>query len=166
MGRGTSDSDVGPLVDAAQHARVDALVGDALRAGARCELGGRPGDGPGYFYEPTVLSAVPSTARVLREEIFGPVVPIRTFRTEAEVLATANDGDLGLAAYVFTRDLERAMRVVEQLEAGMVAVNRGMVSEPAAPFGGVKQSGLGREGGVEGIDEYLALKVATFSVSS
>ena len=115
-------------------------------------------DGPGYFYEPTVLADVPADARLLSEEIFGPVAPVATFSTEEEALAAANRTEYGLVAYVYTRDLNRALRVSEGLESGMVGLNQGVVSNPAAPFGGVKQSGFGREGGFEGIGEYLETK--------
>ena len=115
-------------------------------------------DGPGYFYEPTVLADVPADARLLSEEIFGPVAPVATFSTEEQALAAANRTEYGLVAYVYTRDLNRALRVCEGLESGMVGLNQGVVSNPAAPFGGVKQSGFGREGGFEGIGEYLETK--------
>jgi succinate-semialdehyde dehydrogenase/glutarate-semialdehyde dehydrogenase len=114
--------------------------------------------GPGYFYAPTVLSNVPHDARILREEVFGPVAPIATFRTEEEGIAAANNTEFGLVAFAYTRDLHRALRVAESLEAGMVGLNQGVVSNAAAPFGGVKQSGLGREGGHEGINEYVNVK--------
>ena len=115
-------------------------------------------DGPGAFYMPTVLASVPDGARVLSEEIFGPVAPIRTFAAEDEAIATANATEYGLVAYVYTQDLKRAFRVIEKLQTGMVGLNQGIVSNAAAPFGGVKASGFGREGGPEGIEEYLALK--------
>ena len=121
-------------------------------------VGGSSLDGAGYFYEPTVLGDVPRRARVLREEIFGPVAPIASFDSEEEAIAAANDTEYGLVAYVFTRDLKRALRVCEGLETGMIGLNQGMVSNAGAPFGGVKQSGIGREGGNEGIDEYLETK--------
>jgi len=115
-------------------------------------------DGPGYFYPPTVLTDVPEGARISREEIFGPVAAIQTFTSEAEVLRAANDTEFGLVSYLYTRDLGRALRMVEQLETGMIGLNRGYVSDPSAPFGGMKQSGVGREGGTTGIDEYLEQK--------
>jgi succinate-semialdehyde dehydrogenase / glutarate-semialdehyde dehydrogenase len=159
VGRGTEDGvDLGPLIDDDQRGKVQELVEDAVSKGANVLLGGHPADGPGYFYAPTVLDDVPHTARLLKEEIFGPVAPVTTFRTEEEAVAEANDTIYGLVAYVFTNDLKRAFRVCEALETGMVGLNQGMVSNPAAPFGGVKQSGFGREGGPEGIDEYLETK--------
>jgi succinate-semialdehyde dehydrogenase/glutarate-semialdehyde dehydrogenase len=150
--------DVGPLIDATQREKVQELVSDAVERGAKTLVGGQPGDGPGYFYEPTVLAAVPDDARLLSEEIFGPVAPVATFSTDDEALAAANRTEYGLVAYVYTRDLQRALRVAEGIETGMVGLNQGVVSNPAAPFGGVKQSGFGREGGFEGIEEYLETK--------
>jgi succinate-semialdehyde dehydrogenase/glutarate-semialdehyde dehydrogenase len=156
VGRGTrAGVDVGPLIDAAAQAKVRELVDDAVLRGARIACGGTPVGDRGYFYAPTVLTDVPADARLLQEEIFGPVAPIATFDTEAEAVARANDTEYGLAAYVFTRDLSRVLRLAEGLEFGMVGVNQGIVSNPAAPFGGVKASGFGREGGFEGIEEYL-----------
>ncbi|MFE3255421.1 NAD-dependent succinate-semialdehyde dehydrogenase [Nocardia sp. NPDC059091] len=152
------DVDLGPLINERQRATVTALVDDAIASGAVLRTGGKPLDGPGCFFEPTVLDTVPRTARMHREEIFGPVAAIYGFDTEAEVVAAANDTEFGLAAYIFTKDLDRALRVSDALEAGMVGINRGVVSDPAAPFGGVKQSGLGSEGGSEGIHEYLDTK--------
>ncbi|HWE89390.1 MAG TPA: NAD-dependent succinate-semialdehyde dehydrogenase, partial [Pseudonocardiaceae bacterium] len=159
VGRGTEDGvTVGPLIDAGAVAKVSGLVSDAVSAGATVRLGGTAVDGPGYFFQPTVLSEVPATARLRREEIFGPVAPISVFDTEDEAVAIANDTEYGLVSYVFTRDLQRALRVCERLETGMIGLNQGIVSNPAAPFGGVKQSGIGREGGRIGIDEYLETK--------
>ncbi len=159
VGRGTeADTDVGPLIDDRQRAIVTELVGDAAERGARVLTGGHALDGPGYFYAPTVLAGVPADARVLAEEIFGPVAPVATFATEEEAVGAANRTSYGLVAYLYTRDLSRALRVAERLETGMVGLNQGIVSNPAAPFGGVKQSGFGREGGFEGIDEYLETK--------
>ncbi len=159
VGDGTQDGiDVGPLVDQKAREGVDSLVQEAVAGGARVVVGGGPADGPGWFYQPTVLTDVPADARIAVEEIFGPVAPISTFRTEEEALARANDTAYGLIAYAFTRDLSRALRVSEALEFGMVGINQGVVSNPAAPFGGVKASGFGREGGFEGIDEYLEVK--------
>jgi succinate-semialdehyde dehydrogenase/glutarate-semialdehyde dehydrogenase len=159
VGRGTEEgSDVGPLVNAVQRAKVSELVEDAVEKGAGYALEGGVVDGPGYFYRPAVLTDVPADARLLREEIFGPVAPIATFTDEADAVAAANDTEFGLVAYVYTRDVTRALRVIEALDTGMVGLNRGIVSNPAAPFGGVKQSGVGREGGREGIEEYLEVK--------
>jgi succinate-semialdehyde dehydrogenase/glutarate-semialdehyde dehydrogenase len=159
VGRGTEDGvDVGPLIDAKARDGVAAMVEDARAKGATVVLGGRPAEGAGYFFEPTVVTGVPTDARVMTEEIFGPVAPIASFSTEEEVLQLANGTEYGLVAYVFTRDLSRMIRVSEGLEFGMVGINQGIVSNPAAPFGGVKASGFGREGGFEGIDEYLETK--------
>lgn len=159
VGRGTEDGvKVGPLVDEAALHKVQALVDDAVGRGARVLTGGTAVSGDGYFYAPTVLTGVPREARMAGEEIFGPVAPLTPFETEDEVVAAANDTEYGLVAYVFTNDLRRALRVAEALETGMVGLNQGIVSNPAAPFGGVKQSGLGREGGSVGIDEFLETK--------
>ena len=163
LGRGVEDGvAVGPLIDDEQRGKVRELVDDALAKGARCLVGGpeRVPGVPGYFFPPTVLAEVPGDARMLREEIFGPVAPIATFEDEDEAIAAANRTEYGLVAYVYTRDLDRALRVIERLETGMVGLNQGLVSNAAAPFGGVKQSGFGREGGAEGIDEYLSVKYA------
>jgi len=161
-GRGSEDGvQVGPLIDDDQRGKVRELVEDALERGAqRLTDGEADGSGRGYFYPPTVLTDVPDDARMLREEIFGPVAPITAFADEDEAIAAANRTEYGLVAYVFTRDLDRAIRVIERLETGMVGLNQGMVSNAAAPFGGVKQSGFGREGGAEGIEEYLSVKYA------
>jgi succinate-semialdehyde dehydrogenase/glutarate-semialdehyde dehydrogenase len=159
VGKGTVKGiDVGPLVDKKARDGVDALVQDAVAGGATVLTGGGPLPGKGWFYAPTVITNVPTNARIAVEEIFGPVAPISTFATEAEAIARANDTAYGLVAYAFTRDLARALRVSEELEFGMVGINQGVVSNPAAPFGGVKASGFGREGGFEGIDEYLEVK--------
>jgi succinate-semialdehyde dehydrogenase / glutarate-semialdehyde dehydrogenase len=159
VGRGTEDGvEVGPLIDQDQREKVSSLVEDAVGRGARALVGGHSRDGAGYFYDPTVLTDIPDEARLLREEIFGPVAPVKGFASEEEAIAAANDTEFGLVAYVYTRDLKRALRVVEALETGMVGLNQGMVSNPAAPFGGIKQSGFGREGGPEGIEEYLETK--------
>jgi succinate-semialdehyde dehydrogenase/glutarate-semialdehyde dehydrogenase len=159
LGRGTEAGvDVGPLIDGTQREKVQGLVEDAERKGAKVLVGGQAADGRGYFYEPTVLASVPKDAELLREEIFGPVAPVTAFDSEEDAIAAANDTEYGLVAYVYTRDLKRALRVVEGLETGMVGLNQGIVSNPAAPFGGVKQSGFGREGGHEGIKEYLETK--------
>ncbi|MEA2148027.1 MAG: succinate-semialdehyde dehydrogenase / glutarate-semialdehyde dehydrogenase, partial [Solirubrobacteraceae bacterium] len=159
VGRGTEPGvDVGPLIDATERDKVHELVQDALSAGATALTGAEPGDGPGWFYRPTVLREVPDDARVLHEEIFGPVAPLRAFSDEDEVIAAANATEYGLVAYLYTENLRRALRVGEQLETGMLGVNQGIVSNAAAPFGGVKHSGFGREGGREGIEEYLETK--------
>jgi succinate-semialdehyde dehydrogenase / glutarate-semialdehyde dehydrogenase len=165
IGRGVDDGvEVGPLIDAAGREKVSTLVADAVEKGARVLSGGDAIDGPGYFYRPTVLADVPRDARMQREEIFGPVAPLTSFDTQDEALAAANDTEYGLVAYVYTRDLARAVRVCERLEAGMVGLNQGIVSNPAAPFGGVKHSGLGREGGRVGIDEFLETKYIALNV--
>ena len=159
VGRGTEDDvTVGPLIDAKARDKVAELVADAIELGATVLTGGQPVEGAGYFFEPTVLTDVPATARLVREEIFGPVAAISTFATDEEAIARANDTEYGLAAYAFTRDLSRMLKVSEGLEFGMVGINQGIVSNPAAPFGGVKHSGFGREGGLEGIEEYLETK--------
>jgi succinate-semialdehyde dehydrogenase/glutarate-semialdehyde dehydrogenase len=165
VGRGTDpDVDVGPLIDDNQRSKVEELVADAVSRGARALIGGKRLDAPGYFYEPTVLVEVADDARLLREEIFGPVAPIATFSSEQDALAAANRTEYGLVSYVYTRDLDRAIRVSEGIESGMVGLNQGVVSNPAAPFGGVKQSGFGREGGFEGIGEYLETKYVALGV--
>ncbi|SED54452.1 succinate-semialdehyde dehydrogenase / glutarate-semialdehyde dehydrogenase [Amycolatopsis tolypomycina] len=159
MGRGTEqDVVVGPLIDQNAVDKVTELVKDATDRGARVLTGGSGVDGPGHFYPATVLTDVPQEARLTHEEIFGPVAPITPFDTEEEAVAKANDTEFGLVSYVFTSDLKRALRVSEALEAGMIGLNQGIVSNPAAPFGGIKQSGLGREGGSVGIDEFLETK--------
>jgi len=165
VGRGTEPGvEVGPLVDGTTRDKVDELVGDAVGRGAEVLTGGRAITGPGHFYQPTVLGSVPPGARLLSEEIFGPIAPVVAFDTEEEALQTANDTEFGLVAYVYTSDLRRAIRVVEGLETGMVGLNRGLVSNPAAPFGGVKASGIGREGGREGIEEYLETKYVAIDI--
>ncbi len=159
VGRGVDDDvEVGPLVDSSQRDTVAELVDDAVSAGAQVLTGGSVPEGEGWFYPPTVLAQVPTSARVRTEEIFGPVAPIFTFADEADALRMANDTEYGLVAYAFTQDYARAIRVYEGLETGMVGINQGIVSNPAAPFGGVKASGFGREGGAEGIEEYLETK--------
>jgi succinate-semialdehyde dehydrogenase/glutarate-semialdehyde dehydrogenase len=129
-------------------------------------VGGERLDGAGYFYKPTVLSDVPAEARVLKEEIFGPVAPVRGFASEDEAIDAANATEYGLVAYVFTRDVNRAFRVIERLETGMIGFNQGMVSNAGAPFGGVKQSGFGREGGPEGMKEYLETKYVAMNLGT
>jgi succinate-semialdehyde dehydrogenase/glutarate-semialdehyde dehydrogenase len=159
IGPGIDDGvQVGPLVDSAAIEKVTELVADAIDNGATLLTGGTAIDGPGYFYPPTVLTGVPTSAKVFREEIFGPVAPIITFDTDQDGIDKANDTEYGLVAYAFTENVTRAFTVAEKLETGMVGINQGIVSNPAAPFGGVKMSGLGREGGTEGIEEYLETK--------
>ncbi len=159
VGRGTEEGvQVGPLVDAKGRDKVNDLVRDALDRGARVHVGADPVDGPGYFYPPTVLSEVPLAARLSAEEIFGPVAAITEFDDEDEAVAAANNTEFGLVSYLFTENITRALRVSERLESGMVGLNTGLVSNPAAPFGGIKQSGLGREGGSVGIEEFLETK--------
>ena len=165
VGRGTEDGvKVGPMIDATQRAKVDELVRDATAKGAEAVVGGSIREGAGYFYEPTVLAGVGDDARMLREEIFGPVAPVIGFADEQAAVAAANDTEYGLVAYVYTADLKRAFRVIEGLETGMVGLNQGLVSNPAAPFGGVKASGFGREGGKEGIGEYLETKYVAMAL--
>jgi succinate-semialdehyde dehydrogenase/glutarate-semialdehyde dehydrogenase len=165
VGPGTRPGvDVGPLIDEAGRAKVESLVADAVERGARVLVGGSAPEGPGRFYPPTVLTDVDRDSRLMGTEIFGPVAALLTFDDEDEVLRAANDTDWGLVGYVFTRDLDRALRVSERLEVGMVGLNTGLVSNPAAPFGGVKQSGLGREGGRVGIDEFLEYKYVAIPV--
>jgi succinate-semialdehyde dehydrogenase/glutarate-semialdehyde dehydrogenase len=186
VGRGTEEGvDIGPLVDEDTREKVTELVTDAVRKGAQALIGGedvRSGshgslvdgdaddgaagclDGAGHFYAPTVLKGVAPGSRVLSEEIFGPVAPVIAFDSEDDAIAAANDTEFGLVAYVYTRDFRRALRVCEALETGMVGLNQGMVSNPAAPFGGVKQSGFGREGGYEGIEEYLETKYVAINM--
>ena len=164
MGNGLEEGvGLGPLVNADSRDKVAALVAGALKEGARALTGGALPDGPGYFYPATVLDRVAPGSGILREEIFGPVAPIATFVSETEAIEFANDSILGLVSYVYTGDLARGLRVAEALETGMVGLNRGLVSDPAAPFGGVKQSGLGREGGHEGMNEYLETKYVACS---
>jgi succinate-semialdehyde dehydrogenase / glutarate-semialdehyde dehydrogenase len=166
VGRGTEPGvEVGPLIEEKQRQKVAELVGDAVDKGAKAIVGGQAGDGAGYFFQPTVLSEVPADARLLREEVFGPVAPVVPFSSDAEAIAAANETEYGLVAYAFTTDLNRALRVAEALDTGMVGLNQGMVSNPAAPFGGVKESGFGREGGAEGIDEYLEVKYVAVNFS-
>jgi succinate-semialdehyde dehydrogenase/glutarate-semialdehyde dehydrogenase len=152
------DTDLGPLVDHRAVEKVNRLVDDAVAKGAVVVTQAPIPDGPGHYVAPTVLDHVPANADILREEVFGPVAAIRRFSTEEEAIAAGNDTEHGLAAFVITRDTERARRVSSRLQTGMVGINRGLVSDVAAPFGGVKQSGLGREGGPEGLHEYLQFK--------
>ncbi|QGQ19640.1 aldehyde dehydrogenase family protein [Cellulomonas sp. JZ18] len=149
------DTTVGPLIEQSAVDRVEELVTEAVDGGALLRVGGEPVRRPGYFYAPTVLTSVDPGLRVVTEETFGPVAPVVTFDDEDEAVRLANDTPFGLVAYAYTRDVGRAMRMAEQLDAGMVGINRGMVSDASAPFGGVKESGLGREGGAAGMEEYL-----------
>jgi succinate-semialdehyde dehydrogenase/glutarate-semialdehyde dehydrogenase len=159
VGRGTeANVELGPMIDAKQRDKVAELVDDALERGAKPLTGGSAVDGPGYFYEPTVLGGVEAGTRLLTEEIFGPVAPVISFSSEEEAISAANATEYGLAAYMFTTNFKRAIRVAEALETGMIGLNQGIVSNAAAPFGGIKQSGFGREGGHEGIGEYLETK--------
>jgi len=165
VGPGTQEGvTVGPLIDEKQQDKVVELVDDAIGRGASVVTGGGKAEGAGYFYNPTVLRGVTTDARMQREEVFGPVAPVYEFTTEEEALAAANDTEYGLVGYVYTSDLKRGFRVSEGLETGMVGLNRGLVSNPAAPFGGVKASGLGREGGFEGIEEYQITKYVGLDV--
>jgi succinate-semialdehyde dehydrogenase/glutarate-semialdehyde dehydrogenase len=165
VGRGTEEGvDVGPLIDDDQRGKVAGLVEDAVEKGAKALVGGSTVDGAGYFYEPTVLADVPPNARLLKEEIFGPVAPVASFESTEDAIAAANDTEYGLVAYVFTRDIKRALTVCEGLETGMIGLNQGMVSNAGAPFGGVKQSGIGREGGNEGVEEYLETKYVAINL--
>ena len=165
VGRGVEDDvKVGPLIDGTQRSKVAELVSDATSKGAQVLVGGQERDGAGYFYEPTVLGGVTGDARLLKEEIFGPVAPVIGFDDEDAAIAAANDTEFGLVAYVYTSDIKRAFRVVEKLQTGMVGLNQGLVSNAAAPFGGVKASGFGREGGPEGIDEYLNIKYVAMAM--
>jgi succinate-semialdehyde dehydrogenase/glutarate-semialdehyde dehydrogenase len=164
MGNGLEEGvALGPLVNKDGLDKVVSLVDDAVKKGAKVLTGGKAPGGKGYFYPATVLTAVPDSADMLREEIFGPVASIQTFKTEDEAVKRANDTEYGLVAYLYTRDLSRGLRVAERLESGMVGVNRGLVSDPAAPFGGVKQSGIGREGAHEGLMEFLETQYVSVS---
>jgi succinate-semialdehyde dehydrogenase / glutarate-semialdehyde dehydrogenase len=165
VGRGTEDDvKVGPLIDGTQRDKVAELVDHATGRGAEILLGGTKRDGAGYFYDPTVLTGIKADSRLLKEEIFGPVAPVVSFDDEEAAIAAANDTEFGLVAYVYTRDIKRAFRVCEKLQTGMIGLNQGLVSNAAAPFGGVKASGFGREGGKEGIDEYLEIKYVAMAM--
>jgi succinate-semialdehyde dehydrogenase / glutarate-semialdehyde dehydrogenase len=156
MGNGLDDGvTLGPLVNEDGRQKVISLVEDAVKKGAKVLTGGKKPDGPGFFYPATVLTDVPDSATMLRDEIFGPVASIQTFKSEDEVIKRANDTEYGLVAYLYTKDLSRGLRVSEKLDFGMIGLNRGLVSDPAAPFGGMKQSGIGREGAHEGLMEFL-----------
>lgn len=158
-GRGTeSTTNVGPLIDAKSRDKVNSLVSGAVAQGATAVVGGAPVDGPGYFFQPTVLTGVKPSSEILNEEIFGPVAPITTFSTEDEAVSLANASEYGLATYVFTKDFARGLRMADRIETGMMGLNAGVISNAAAPFGGVKQSGLGREGSLEGIEEYQSIQ--------
>jgi len=153
-----SDVTLGPLINQKAVDKVDRLVRGAIEDGAKLAYAGNvPNDG-GYYYPPTILTDVPPTARILKEEIFGPVAPIVAFDKTEQAIDWANESEYGLSSYIFTRDVGRALKVGEAIEAGMVGINKGVISNPAAPFGGIKSSGFGREGGPEGIDEYLEVK--------
>ncbi len=166
IGRGTEDGvAIGPLIDEKAVASTDALVTDAVTRGATVLTGGNPIDGAGTFYAPTVLQGVPAGSRLLSEEIFGPVLGISTFADEDDAVRLANATEFGLVSYVFTQDLARGHRMIDRLATGMMGLNTGLVSNAAAPFGGVKQSGIGREGGLEGIHEYLDTKYTLIPVS-
>jgi succinate-semialdehyde dehydrogenase/glutarate-semialdehyde dehydrogenase len=159
VGRGTEEGvGIGPLIDGKAVAKAEALVADAVSRGAAVLAGGHAIEGDGTFYAPTVVHGVVPGSDILREEIFGPVLAIATFADEADAVAKANDTEYGLVSYAFTRDLARGQRLIESLQTGMMGLNVGVVSNAGAPFGGVKQSGLGREGGFEGIHEYLETK--------
>jgi len=164
LGNGLDDgSTLGPLINGKQVATVADLVSDAVARGATVAVGGVAPGGPGNFYPATVLADVPADARILKEEVFGPVAPVTGFDTEEQGIAAANDTEYGLASYIYTQSLDRALRVAETIESGMVGVNRGVISDAAAPFGGIKESGFGREGGTEGIEEYLDTKYIAFT---
>jgi succinate-semialdehyde dehydrogenase/glutarate-semialdehyde dehydrogenase len=156
VGHGADDgTTVGPLIEASAVDRVEEVVAEAVDAGARVRIGGDRPDRPGYFYAPTVLDRVSADLRVITEETFGPIAPVVTFGSEDEGVALANSTPFGLVAYAYTRDIARALRLAESVDTGMLGINRGLVSDASAPFGGVKSSGLGREGGEAGIEEYL-----------
>jgi succinate-semialdehyde dehydrogenase/glutarate-semialdehyde dehydrogenase len=164
MGNGLDEGvTLGPLVNADARNKVEELVADAVGKGAKVLTGGKTPDGVGFFYPATVLTDVPDGAKMLNEEIFGPVTSIQTFKTEDEVIRRANDTEYGLVAYLYTRDIGRGMRVSEKLDFGMIGLNRGLVSDPAAPFGGMKQSGIGREGAHEGLMEFLETQYVSVS---
>jgi len=164
MGNGLEDGvAVGPLVNADTRDKVVNLVDDAVGKGAKVLIGGKAPNGKGFFYPATVITKVPDNAKLLREEIFGPVAAIQAFRSEDDLVARANDTEYGLVAYVYTRDIGRGLRVSERLEFGMVGLNRGLVSDPAAPFGGMKQSGIGREGAHEGLMEFMETQYISVS---
>lgn len=152
------DTQCGPMITTNAVEKIDRLVSEAKSRGARVTVGGVPLSGSGYYYPPTVLENVPADAALAHEEIFGPVAAVYRFETEEDAITLANDTEYGLAAYVYSRDIMRAMRVGRGIDTGMIGINRGLMSDPAAPFGGTKQSGLGREGGVTGILEFMEPK--------
>ncbi|MEA2250084.1 MAG: succinate-semialdehyde dehydrogenase / glutarate-semialdehyde dehydrogenase, partial [Solirubrobacteraceae bacterium] len=160
----TAGVTMGPLATARRVEAMEGFIADAVARGAKLRTGGRRIGNTGYFFEPTVLTDVPDDARLLKEEIFGPVAPVKAFASDDEAIAAANDTEFGLVAYAFTRDLARAYRVIDRLETGMVGLNQGIVSNAGAPFGGIKHSGFGREGGPEGIEEYLEHKYVALNV--
>lgn len=158
-GRGTEEGvNVGPIIEESAREDIHAIVTKAVEQGAKVATGGEKVEGDGYFYKPTVLTDVPNDAQILREEIFGPVAPVTTFSTEDEAIELANASEYGLASYIYSKDYNRLIRVADQIEFGLVGFNQGVISNAAAPFGGVKQSGLGREGGAEGIEEYSTVQ--------
>ncbi|MGZ8309265.1 MAG: NAD-dependent succinate-semialdehyde dehydrogenase [Rhodoplanes sp.] len=164
MGNGLDEGvALGPLVNAETRDKVKSLVDDAVKKGAKVETGGKTPAGAGFFYPATVLTHVPDDAKMLREEIFGPVAALQTFKSEDELVKRANDTEYGLVAYLYTKDVGRGLRVSEQLDFGMIGLNRGLVSDPAAPFGGMKQSGIGREGAHEGLMEFLETQYISLS---
>jgi succinate-semialdehyde dehydrogenase/glutarate-semialdehyde dehydrogenase len=164
MGNGLEEGvALGPLVNAETRDKVKSLVEDATKKGAKVLTGGKPMEGPGYYYPATVLAHVPPQALMNREEIFGPVAALQSFTSEDEVVEKANDTEYGLVAYLYTKDVGRGLRVSEKLDFGMIGLNRGLVSDPAAPFGGMKQSGIGREGAHEGMMEFLETQYVSLS---
>jgi succinate-semialdehyde dehydrogenase/glutarate-semialdehyde dehydrogenase len=164
MGNGLDEGvNVGPLVNQEGRDKVIELVEDAVAKGGKVLTGGKTPQGPGFFYPATVITHVPDGAKMLNEEIFGPVASIQTFKSEDEAIQRANDTEYGLVAYLYTRDIGRGMRVSEKLDFGMIGLNRGLVSDPAAPFGGMKQSGIGREGAHEGLMEFLETQYVSVS---
>ena len=164
VGSGKDDCDVGPLINAAGFEKVERHVRDALSKGARARVGGTPHERGGNFYAPTVLCDVTSKMTLAHDEVFGPVAPLFSFDTEEEAIAIANDTPFGLASYLYTEDLSRAFRVSEAIESGIVGVNAGIVSNAVAPFGGVKESGLGREGSRHGLDEFMEIKYVHYKI--
>jgi succinate-semialdehyde dehydrogenase/glutarate-semialdehyde dehydrogenase len=158
MGRGRDAGiQLGASVSVKERNKIAELVDNSIKSGAKVLTGGKTPDGPGAFYPATVLE-VDKSAEILNHEVFGPVAPVVIFDTDAEAIELANNTDFGLISYVYSEDLKRAIQISEAIESGMVAINRGLISDPAAPFGGVKQSGLGREGGFDGIHEFLETK--------